>query len=212
MVRDDADVRKPTLVVPQVETEAAARVWRDEAFNNTLAYEQGVGVIEPITCLDALLFARQASRVSPLETPTEFLASVLQREGEQGRELAVLFGAGSEMFPPREVYGFDVVDRYLTQGWEFEYALHNHTLQVTVDGRTLGVPVPSTSDVSLLRGLAGGRGLRKARVTNGFFTFEAAVEDLVEFRGPIAGDTSWLTGAGLASLEWALHDATARRV
>ena len=182
VIRAGTDRREPALIVPETSTGAEAQVWADEAYNNRLVYAEGVGTIEPITCLDALLFAQQASRVSQLENPTEFLASVLERTGERGRELTVLFGAGTELFPPRAVYGFDAVDRYLDEGWQFAYALHNHTLQESDDRLVLGVPVPSTSDVSLLRGLARERGLRSVRVTNGFYTFEAPVDALADFR------------------------------
>jgi hypothetical protein len=42
--------------------------------------------------------------------------------------------------------------------------------------------VPSTVDVQFARNLAGMRGLEDVRVTNGFFTFTAPVNDLTPFR------------------------------
>jgi hypothetical protein len=127
----------------------------------------------------ALLFAEQNARVPQLERPTEFLASVLRRGAEEGEEVVVIFGAGSEMFPPRTVYGFDVADEYLARGWRYWYVLHNHTRQ---GNGALGVPVPSASDVQLARNLAAERGLERVRVTNGFYTFEAAVDEMAVFR------------------------------
>lgn len=171
--------RYPALHVPSPLNEAEADLWRDEGFNNDLAYRGEVGSIEPIACLDALLFAEQNARVPQLERPTEFLASVLRRGAEEGEEVVVIFGAGSEMFPPRTVYGFDVVDEYLARGWRYWYVLHNHTRQ---GNGALGVPVPSASDVRLARNLAAERGLERVRVTNGFYTFDAAVDEMAVFR------------------------------
>jgi hypothetical protein len=176
-----AATRYPELQVPDSLTAQSEEVWRDEAHNNRLAYSGAVGRIDPLTCLDALLFAVQNRRVSQLERPTEFLASVLL-DAERGW-LTVVFGAGDEMFLPRSVYGFDVVDDYLAKGWRYWYALHNHTLQPGAELFVLGVAVPSTSDVTLARALADDRGLESIRVTNGFHTFVAGIEELSEFRG-----------------------------
>ncbi len=180
--RDGADVVRPVSDAPVARTESEVRLWEDERFNNDLAFNGDIGSIGPISCLDALLFAHQANRISQVDHPTEFLASVLRRETEGGFDLFIVFGAGLEMFPPKEVYGFDVVDRYLADGWSYWYALHNHTIQKNGTLLALGVPVPSTSDIQLVRGLAEGMGLESVRVTNGFYTFNARVEELGEFR------------------------------
>lgn len=173
--------RHPALHIPPRLGETEARVWEDEELNNARAYRGGVGSIEPLTCLDALLFAAHDARIPQRERPTEFIASVLHRKAENTGEhdTVVIFGAGSEMFPPRSVYGFDLVEQYRAQGWTYTFLLHNHTTQA--DG-TLGVPVPSTSDVALARNLAESLGLQRVRVTNGFYTFDAAVEELAAFR------------------------------
>ena len=180
--QDGANVLRPVADPPIIRTEAEAEVWRDEDFNNELVFNSGVGSIDPITCLDALLFSRQASRISQIEQPTEFLASVLRRETATGQDLVVVFGAGSEMFPPREVYGFEVVDSLVAEGWSYWYAIHNHTVQKNGDLLALGVPAPSTSDVGLYRSLAEEMGLQSFRVTNGFYTFSASVDELGAFR------------------------------
>ncbi len=180
--RDGADLRRPVADPPVNETEEMAAISRDESFNNDLIFEEGVGSVGPISCLDALLFARQAARVSQLEQPTEFIASVLRRDTPEGTRLLVFFAAGSEMFVPRGWYGFDFVGDYLSDGWAFWYVIHNHTTQQNGDRLALGHPGPSTSDVQLLRNLGAEIGLQSARVTNGFYTFDAAVSDLSQFR------------------------------
>ncbi len=179
--RDGADVRRPVADAPIIRTEAEAEIWRDEYFNNDLVFEDGVGSIDPISCLDALLFSRQASRVSQIQHPTEFIASVLRRESGTGPDLLVVFGAGSEMFPPRDVYGFELVEHFLAEGWSYWYAIHNHTVQKNGDLLALGVPAPSTSDVGLYRYLVEEMGLEFVRVTNGFYTFSASADELRTF-------------------------------
>lgn len=176
--RDGANLPRPVADPPVTDSEELGAIWRDEFFNRDLVYDGDIGSIDPISCLDALLFTRQAMRVSQLERPTEFAASVLRREAR----LKVVFSAGSEMFIPRGWYGFDVVDEYLSDGWTLWYMIHNHTTQSNGDLLALGVPIPSTSDIRLIRGLEQELGLDSIRVTNGFYTFGAAVNDLEEFR------------------------------
>lgn len=180
--RDGANLRRPVADPPVIDSEELGEIWEDEFFNTDLAFDGGVGSVDPITCLDALLFARQARRVSQVSQPTEFSASVLRRDTPDGTRLLVVFGAGQEMFVPRGFYGFDVVEERLAEGWTFWYAIHNHTTQRNGERLALGVPVPSTSDVQLLRSLHDELGLDSVRVTNGFYTFRAAVDDLNEFR------------------------------
>lgn len=182
--RDSANLRRPVRDPPRIGSEAAAAIWRDEYFNNDLVFDEGVGSVEPISCLDALLFARQASRFSQLDRPTEFSASVLRRENWTQTDVMVVFGAGSEMFVPKDFYGFDVVADLLDEGWSYWYAIHNHTIKKNGDRLALGVPVPSTNDVQLLRSLSQSLGLDSVRVTNGFYTFRASVEELGRMRGP----------------------------
>jgi hypothetical protein len=176
------DVRMPPLHVPTPLSNAEEAVWRDEQYNDDLVYRGEVGSIQPITCLDALLFAEQNARFSQLDRPTEFIASVLRRQRMNVVEVLVIFGAGDSEFPPRSVYGFDIVAEHVQRGWSYWYIIHNHTLQRPDERITLGVPAPSTSDVGFARNLAATRGLDSIRVTNGFYTFAAAVEDLAPLR------------------------------
>ena len=85
-------------------------------------------------------------------------------------------------FAAGEVYGFEVVDSIVAEGWSYWYAIHNHTVQKNGDLLALGVPAPSTSDVGLYRSLAEEMGLESLRVTNGFYTFSASTDELGAFR------------------------------
>ena len=171
--------RLPELDLPPARTAEEDEIWQDELHNNQLVYGGGAGTIEPLTCLDALLFAEQNRRVPQSERPTEFMASILLRGAPGSEEATVIFGAGSEIFPPREVYGLDLIADRVADGWRFHTALHNHTRQ---ENGALGVPVPSTSDVRFSRSLAESHGLERVRVTNGFYTFDAPVAELTEMR------------------------------
>ncbi len=179
---DGGALRNPIADPPDPQTDAEVEMWRDEDFNHDLAQAGEVGVLEPIRCLDALLFAYQNSRVSQLEQPTEFVASVLWKEVAGEPRLLIVFGASDVLFPPKSVYGFDVVEEYMAEGWFYVYALHNHTIQQNGDLIALGNPTLSTSDVQVTRNLVEGMGLESARVTNGFYTFSLMAEELVHLR------------------------------
>jgi hypothetical protein len=86
------------------------------------------------------------------------------------------------MFVPKSVYGLDHVAGLVAEGWDYWYAIHNHTLQRNGDRIALGRPTLSISDVQLTRNLAANQGLSIARVTNGFFTFSVEVEELSRMR------------------------------
>jgi hypothetical protein len=179
---DGAALRQPVADAPEPRDEAEAANWRDEQVNAELALSGEVGTIERIDCLGALLFAFQNTRVPQLVRPTEFVASVLRREAPGGAQLIVVFGAGDEMYPPKSVYGTDVAERYVAEGWRWLYVIHDHTLQRNGDRIALGTPTLSTSDVQLMRGLAADHGLESARVTNGFYTFSVAAGDIGRMR------------------------------
>jgi hypothetical protein len=179
---DGADLKHPVSDQPTPQTDDEAELWRNEDINRDLAQTGEAGIIEQITCLDALLFAYQNSRVPQLTQPTEFLASVLRKEVAGQPRLVVVFGAGDEMFPPKTVYGFDVVDEYVAAGWRYSYALHNHTIQQNGERLALGTPALSSSDVQLMRNLVEGTGLESARVTNGFFTYSVSARELDRLR------------------------------
>jgi hypothetical protein len=97
--------------------------------------------------------------------------------------LKVYFGAGDTMFPPKTVYGFDEVGTAVADGWELWVVLHNHTVQENNGQPALGVPVPSTSDIDLLRNLSSDLGLQSAWVTNGFFTIDVPATALGLYLG-----------------------------
>jgi len=180
--RDGADLRRPVRDPPVTDSDMAAAIWQDEFFNNDLVFDGGVGVVEPISCLDALLFTRQAARLSQLKKPTEFVASVLRREAANGTRLLIVFGAGPDKLVPQGWYGTDLAGEYLNDGWVIWYVIHNHTTQKNQGRLALGAPVPSTNDVQLNRALAGQLGVDSVRVTNGFYTFRASTDDMNQFR------------------------------
>ncbi|GAA5235267.1 hypothetical protein GCM10025795_35320 [Verticiella sediminum] len=168
------------MKVPANLNDKERRIWDAEIRNNETIYRLKLGAIEPISCLDALLFAEQNRRLSQIDAPTEFIASVLSRVREGRQELLVVFGAGLGMFPPKSVYGLEIVQEAIKDGWEYSYMIHNHTIQNHRDDPVPGVPVPSTTDIGFARNLANDYGLKAIRVTNGIYTFSSSIAELSE--------------------------------
>jgi len=177
-----ADLARPPQFVP--EDQRGNENWRRELHNVELAYSAEAGTLHPVHCLEALLFAHQNARHPQLDHPTEFIASVLRKPVGGRAVLRVYFGAGNDLFPPREVYGFDRVERDVSAGWEYVAMLHNHTVQDEAGQVRLGVPAPSVADVQLLRGLVESYGLERAWITNGFYTLDLSADDLTQYLGP----------------------------
>lgn len=169
-----ADVRVPVADPPAPRTDEEREVWRREDANAAKVYAGEVGRLRGIQCLEALLFARQHARYSELTRPTEMIATVLRKAGR----LKVFFVGGDQMFPPKQLYGFDQAERAVADGWEAWFVIHNHTVQEHAGRPALGRPVPSTADVSLSHALVERLGLREVRVTNGIYTVEVRTDDL----------------------------------
>lgn len=172
----DGDLVRPVSDPPRPANEAESNLWARESANVDLMFS-GAGEVRGIRCLEAALFALQDARYSQLSRPTEFIAHVLRREDS----LKVYFSASDVMFPPREFYGQTEVAGDVAAGWEYQAALHNHTVLTLNGKRALGVPAPSTSDVQLFRSLVEDLGLRAVWVTNGMYTGVVRAESLVRF-------------------------------
>lgn len=177
-----ADLAQPAQYVPEAEREQEG--WQRELYNMERAYSTEAGHLRPVHCLDALLFAYQNARFAQAEQPTEFLASILRKQVDGRTMLRVYFGAGDALFPPKQVYGFDAVERDVAEGWDYVAMLHNHTLQDADGHLRLGVPAPSVSDVQLLRNLVADYGLAAAWITNGFYTLTIPARALDQYHGP----------------------------
>lgn len=153
--------------------------WRREDANATLVFDGNM--VRPIRCLEAAFFARQDARYSELTRPTEFIVSILRRDGR----LRAYVGSSDQMFPRGAFYGIDQARADVSAGWAYWVILHNHTV-VTYQGKpALGVPAPSINDVQLFRALAAEAGLREVWVTNGFYTGVVPAEALARFQGPL---------------------------
>ncbi|TFL15345.1 hypothetical protein CSC67_01020 [Pusillimonas caeni] len=134
------DAKRPPLKVPAALSDEEKQIWDAEVRNNESIHHSQIGSIEPISCLDALLFSEQNRRVPQIDAPTEFIASVLSRVDQGEHQLLVVFGAGLDMFPPKSVYGLEVVQEAVGDGWEYSYMIHNHTIQNHLNDPVPGVP------------------------------------------------------------------------
>lgn len=184
-IRDAGGDRRWTAVTDRPEStgEAEREIWRREQSNYELSRSGRVGRLRPIHCLEALLFAYQHNRYSQLTHPTEFLAAILRKRVDGETRLRVQFAGGAEKFPPKSLYGLDRIEQAIADGWELWVALHNHTVKEHRGRPRLGVPVPSTSDVDISRGVVRDLGLRQIRVTNGMYTIEVDAAELGELQG-----------------------------
>ena len=177
-------LRRPIADPPEIPDERMREVWRREHRNEEVAFSGGSGEVREITCWEASMFARQAERHPPIESPTEFIAVMLLKTVDGQRRARIYFGAGPETFPPKAVYPFEAARRDVEQGWTMHAMLHNHTVRRR-DGRpALGVPAPSTQDVALSRALAEELGLERVLVTNGFYTVDVPASALGEYEVP----------------------------
>ena len=177
----DADEIHPVQHIPEDEREND--IWKREHHNLERAFSGEAGLIRPVQCLDALLFAQQHARFSQLEQPTEFIASFLSKQVDGRSMLKIYFSASDVMFPPKAFYGFDQARKDVEEGWTYRVVLHNHTIQEVGDSLRLGVPAPSASDVHLLRNITADTGLEAAWVTNGMYTIEIPTVMLAQYQG-----------------------------
>ena len=144
-----------------------------------------VGRIGPATCLEWLLFARQAARFPMLERPTEFSAYVLRGQGRLR-----VYMSGADRVGGR-LRG-EVSDRVVTDvaaGYAPVAHLHNHPFMFdrTPGDRTwataenmqdiAGALAPSLTDVQLYRAMRAHFGLLGAWVTNGLDTARYSAAD-----------------------------------
>jgi hypothetical protein len=155
-----------------------------EATNGGLVLDGGAGRIAQVTCLESLLWERQAARYPMLEHPTEFSALVLRGAGAVRVYLSGADRVGQRI--RQEV--LSRVRDDLARGYTLILHLHNHpfllgrrvgdrmwTTEETVEDVAGGL-APSLTDVQLYRSLRNDLGLQDAWVTNGLDTgrFDAA--------------------------------------
>lgn len=176
---DGAELRVPIADRAPAADDAERERWRREDHNAAIVAEGLAGTLRPVSCLEALMFARQHARYSELTHPTELMTLVLRKGGR----LRLYFGAGDALFPPKTVYGFDEAAADVAAGWTLDAALHNHTIVHRGDRIALGTPTLSINDVHLFRNKVED-GLRAAWVTNGVFTAEIPATDFDQFLEP----------------------------
>jgi hypothetical protein len=144
-----------------------------EAENGRLVLAGAVGALRPASCLESLLVDYQAARFPMASHPTEFHAVVMERGEAGSREVRVYFAASGAPWPPRATLLFERVAADRREGWRAVAHLHNHPFLFAGEGDVAGANAPSLTDVQFWRHLRDEFGIERARVTNGFATFEA---------------------------------------
>jgi hypothetical protein len=145
----------------------------------------GTGTIAPISCVEWLLFQRQARRFPMIERPTEFGAYLLRGHGRLRVYLSGADYVGGKL--RHEVRDGVMAD--VARGFEPVAHLHNHnfmfdrkpgdrmwTTEETVSDVGGGV-APSLTDVQAWRRMREAFGLRGGWVTNGLHTGHFPAED-----------------------------------
>jgi hypothetical protein len=171
---------------------ATSAEWRGEAANATLVLEGRVGTINPVSCLEAMLWKWQAARYPMLEHPTEFGAFVLRGHGRVRVYLSSADLVGQKI---RDAIT-KRVEADAAAGFRLVIHIHNHpflfdrkvgdrmwTLEATKED-VAGALAPSMTDVHFYRNLRNSLGLQEAWVTNGLNTlrFPAAQFDVLTAR------------------------------
>jgi hypothetical protein len=96
--------------------------WRGEAVNGSLVLEGRAGTIEPINCIEAMLWKWQAARFPMLEHPTEFGAFVLRRDGRMR-----IYLSSADLVGQRLRSGLvKLVEADVANGFEVVAHSHNH--------------------------------------------------------------------------------------
>lgn len=153
-----------------------------EAENGRLVLAGAVGTLRPVNCLEALLVDYQAARFAMASHPTEFHAVIMERGDAGNREVRVWFAASGAPWPPRATLLLERVAADRREGWRAVTHLHNHPFLFDGEGDVAGANAPSLTDVQFWRYLRDELGVERARVTNGFATFEAPASSFDRLR------------------------------
>lgn len=186
------DVDAGALLERQRAILAMSSEWSGEAANATSLLDGRVGVITPISCLEAMIWKWQAARYPMLEHPTEFGAFVLT-----GHEQVRVYLSSADLVGQRiRRKVTDLVQADISAGWRLLAHIHNHPFLFdrkvgdrmwTVDATkedVAGALAPSTTDVQFFRSVRDSLNLEEAWVTNGLHTsrFRAREFDLLAAR------------------------------
>ncbi len=158
-----------------------------EADNIEVLLNHEAGTIGPITCLEAMLWKRQARRYDMLAHPTEFGAFVLRKAGRVRVYMSGADRVGGKI--RHEITGR--VEADVAAGYELSAHLHNHPFmfgrkvgdRMWTTKETLadvgGAVAPSMTDVQFYRNLLEEIKLRAVWVTNGIHTARFGAEEIV---------------------------------
>ena len=135
--------------------------------------EGKMGILRPVSCLEALLMAEANGKKSMPAAPYEIEAFVLSRTNSTGLEELIIYeGMGEATSVGDERGDFDSqMQNDLKNGWKMKFHIHNHpfSLEKPYDLNG-GYTAPSQGDTDYYRQLSGSNGLPEARITNGVFT------------------------------------------
>ncbi len=178
----------PRALIERQRRVFAASAFPRETINATAILEGRVGKFVTPSCLERILFARQAERYPMLERPTEFGAFILRRPGQVRVYMSSMDRVGQRL--RREVR--EAVRSDVAGGFALVAHLHNHpflfdrrvgdrmwTTADTIDDVAGGLS-PSLSDVGFYKSTAEELPLEGAWLTNGFNSIRIRAAELAE--------------------------------
>lgn len=190
--RVDVDVEPRLLLERQRAILAKMPEATGDVANLTVLLEGRAGNINPIGCLEAMLWKWQAARYPMLEHPTEFGAFVLRGHGRVRVYLSSADLVGQKIRRPvTELVQGDVIG-----GFRLMAHIHNHPFLLnrevgdrmwTVEASkedVAGALAPSTTDVEFYRNVVGNLSLEEAWVTNGLHTARFHAGELDSLMAP----------------------------
>ena len=157
-----------------------------DATNIALTLEGRAGHLEPASCLEVALLARQSARFDMLRHPTELGAYVLRGNGR----VRVYFSGADRVGQRMRSALTDRVEADVRSGMTLVAHLHNHPFlfdrevgdRLWTNANNVddvgGALAPSGNDVQLYRALRETMGLGEAWVTNGIDTARFEADEL----------------------------------
>lgn len=145
-----------------------------------LVLSRNAGRVEPMSCLEALLFSEHQARF-PVQGYTEFLAVVLAKGGRL--RVYLLSSGETQGAAPHLSHVRAELDADRARGWTLELHLHNHPFNFENESGDIGGSLAPSGearwgDIGTLLSLMREQGLREGAITNGFDTAYYGRQDL----------------------------------
>lgn len=152
-----------------------------EAYNPYLAMSKQAGILQPITCLEALLLGEQTARKPMLTEPTEFGAFILKRKVNNKTTLKIYYSTNDQPGLRLNRKVTEMITQDKSRGWLLFAHIHNHNFFFDKKD-AFASPSPSKTDVQMARRFRDSLQLQQLWVTNGFHTIHIDSSEFNKFK------------------------------